>query len=43
MIGKLVILNKWCKDRKVDLKMCNVSPDLLPPNPFDFSPGGDAA
>jgi len=43
MIGKLVLLNKWCKDRKVDLKFCSVAPGLLPPPPFNFSPGGDAA
>jgi anti-sigma B factor antagonist len=43
MIGKLVILNKWCKDRKVVLKMCNVSRDLLERIRRELSGGDDAA
>ncbi len=43
MIGKLVILTKFCKDRNVDLKMCNLSPDLFPPSSFGFLSGGDPA
>lgn len=39
MIGKLVLLNKWCKTRMVSLKMCDILPDLLP----GFFPGNGSA
>jgi anti-sigma B factor antagonist len=29
MIGKLVLLNKKCKSSEVDLKLCQISPNVL--------------
>jgi hypothetical protein len=47
MIGKLIVLNKWCKDPKVVLKMCNVlcnvSRDLFERIRRELPPGDDAA
>jgi anti-sigma B factor antagonist len=29
VLGRLVHLNKKCKNDKIDLKMCNISPDIM--------------
>jgi len=29
VLGRLVHLNKRCKAEKIDLKLCNISPDIL--------------
>ena len=39
MLGKLVILHKRCRDLGVELKLCEISPDLH--DIFDSFGGGD--